>query len=41
MDITKSLISLPTLQECGGQAILENAVELNKGQQAFKPATQQ
>lgn len=41
MDKTKSLISLPTQQECRGQAILENAVELNKGQEAFKPATQQ
>lgn len=41
MDKTKSLISLPIQQEGGGQAILENAVELDTGKQILKPATQQ
>lgn len=35
----KSLVSLPTQQECRGKAILVNAVWLHKGKQAFKPAT--
>lgn len=41
MDKTKSLISLPIQQEGEGQAILENAVKLDKGKQVLKPATQQ
>lgn len=35
----KSLKSLPTQQEYRGKAILVDAVGLDKGKQAFKPAT--